>query len=312
MQHPPSQADYDVAIIGGGAAGLSAAIYASRAALKTLILDGIGCGGQILTTDVIENYPGFPEGVKGPDLSIAMCTQAQKFGAVMEHEQVLNVSAIDQPVKLISTDSGTIGAKALIITAGGLPNKLAVPGEYEFTGRGVSYCAVCDGNFFRGQDVAVVGGGDAALDEGLYLSNLVNRVTLIHRRDQLRGKPISQERAKENPKFNFLYSHVVEEVLGNGEVKAVKVRNLKTDEAYLYPTAGVFIYVGFHSNISFLEGQLPTDEGGHIYTNIDMETQHPGVYAAGDIRASSFRQLGTAVGDGITAALAAYRYLGES
>ena len=306
------QADYDVVIVGGGAAGLGAAIYASRAALKTLILDGIGCGGQILTTDVIENYPGFPDGIKGPDLSVAMCSQAQKFGSVMEHEHVVGVSDLDQPLKLVSTKSGTLRAKALIITSGGSHNKLGVPGEDEFAGRGVSYCAVCDGNFFRGQDVVVVGGGDAALDEGEYLTGLVNQVTLIHRREQLRAKPIAQKRALHNPKFRFLYSHVVEEISGHEVVEGVKIRNVTTDETSTYPAAGVFIYIGFHSNTDFLESQLPTDETGHILTNIDMETKYPGVYAAGDIRSSSFRQLGTAVGDGITSALAAYRYISES
>ena len=308
---PPLAADYDVVIIGGGAAGLSAAIYTSRASMRTLILDSIGCGGQILTTDVIENYPGFPDGIKGPDLSIAMCTQAKKFGAAMEHDQVLEVGSLDQAVKQVTTYSGTISTRTLIITAGGSPNKLGVPGELELAGRGVSYCAVCDGNFFRGQEVVVVGGGDAALDEGLYLSNLASKVTLVHRRDELRAKPISQERVRENPKFKFLYSHVVEEVLGSDGVEAVKVKDLKTGENYDYPTSAVFIYIGFHSNTGFLGEQVPTDAAGHIYTNIDMESRVPGVFAAGDIRASSFRQLGTAVGDGITAALAAYRYLNE-
>ena len=311
MTQPNGQADYDVVIVGGGAAGLGAAIYTSRASLRTLILDSIGCGGQILTTDEIENYPGFPDGIKGPDLSIAMCTQAKKFGATMEHDQVLEVSDLDKETKQVTTYSGTISTRALIITAGGSPNKLGVPGELELAGRGVSYCAVCDGNFFRGQEVVVVGGGDAALDEGLYLSNLASRVTLIHRRDELRAKPISQERVRENPKFEFLFSHVVEEVLGDGGVQGVKVKDLKTGEAYTRPTSGVFVYIGFHSNTGFLGDQVPTDAAGHIYTNIDMETSIPGVYAAGDIRASSFRQLGTAVGDGITAALAAYRFLSE-
>ena len=290
---------------------MSAALYTSRADLKTLILDGIGCGGQILITDMIENYPGFPDGIRGPELAIAMCNQAKKFGAEIQHDQVNRVADLDQPLKVVETDSGTLRAKALIITSGGSHNKLGVPGEDELAGRGVSYCAVCDGNFFKGQDVVVVGGGDAALDEGGYLSGLVNQVTLVHRRDQLRAKPILQERVVNNPRFKFLWSHVVEEIVGDQVVEAVAVRNLNSGETYTYPTAAVFIYVGFHSNIEFLESQLSMDETGHIHTNINMETDLPGVYAAGDIRSSSFRQLGTAVGDGITAALAAYHFIAE-
>ncbi len=301
--------DYDVVILGGGAAGLSAAIYTGRAMLKTLILDGVGCGGQILVTDVIENYPGFPDGIKGPDLSRLMCEQSAKFGAEMRHEQITEVANLDQSSKVIHTDSGSYSTRAIIVTTGGSHRRLGVPGEEEYAGKGVSYCAVCDGNFFRGEDVVVIGGGDAALDEGSYLAGIVNQVTVIHRRDQLRASPILQERAFDNPKFKFLWSHVVEEIVGNGVASAVRVKDLKSDSVYDYPAAGVFIYVGFQSNSDFLKGQLPLDGAGHIYTDINMATDVPGVYAAGDIRVSSYRQLGTAVGDGITAALSAYRYI---
>ena len=303
------QTNYDVVILGGGAAGLSAAIYTSRAMLKTLILDGVGCGGQILVTDVIENYPGFPDGIKGPDLSRLMCEQSGKFGAEMRHELITEIENLDQPSKIVHTDSGSYSAKVIIVTTGGSHRKLDVPGEEEYAGKGVSYCAVCDGNFFRGEDVVVVGGGDAALDEGGYLTGIVNQVTVVHRRDQLRASPILQERAFSNSKFKFLWSHVVEEIIGNGIAKAVRVKDLKNDNVYDYPTAGVFIYVGFQSNSDFLKGQLSLDGAGHIYTDINMATGVPGVYAAGDIRVSSYRQLGTAVGDGITAALSAYWYI---
>ena len=303
------QANYDVVILGGGAAGLSAAIYTSRAMLKTLILDGVGCGGQILVTDEIENYPGFPDGIKGPELSRLMCEQSGKFGAEMRHEQIVEVENLDQPSKVVHTDSGSYSAKVVIVTTGGSHRKLGVPGEDEYAGKGVSYCAVCDGNFFRGEDVVVVGGGDAALDEGSYLTSIVNRVTVVHRRDRLRASPILQERAFSNSKFKFLWSHVVEEIVGNGVATAVRVKDLKNDNVYDYPTSGVFIYVGFQSNSDFLKGGVPLDGAGHIYTDINMATDVPGVYAAGDIRVSSYRQLGTAVGDGITAALSAYRYI---
>ena len=189
--------------------------------------------------------------------------------------------------------------------------KLGVPGEDELSGKGVSYCAVCDGNFFKGEDVVVVGGGDAALDEGGYLTGIVNKVTVIHRRDQLRASKILQERSFDNPKMDFLWNHVVEEFQGDNQLETALVRNLKTDEVYKFPTAGAFIYIGFESNSGFLKGQVSMDEFGHIKTNISMETGIPGVYACGDIRVDSDRQLGNAVGDGLTAALTTYKYITE-
>ena len=303
--------DYDVIIIGGGAAGLSAALYTGRAMLKTLVLERLGCGGQILITDMIENYPGFPEGIRGPELSQFMCDQTLKFGAEIRYEEVTELEDLDLAVKKIHTSDGSYTTKTIIITTGGSHNKLGTPGEEELSGRGVSYCAVCDANFFRGQNVVVVGGGDAALDEGEYLSGVVGDVTVVHRRDELRASPILRDRALNNPKFKFLWSHVVEEILGNEVVEAVRLRNLKTDEVYEYPTAAAFIYIGFHSNSDFLPPQLPKDDSGHIYTDINMATDLPGVYAAGDIRVDSHRQLGSAVGDGITAALSAYKHITE-
>ena len=302
---------YDVVILGGGAAGLSAAIYRGRAMLKTLTLNDLGCGGQIQVTDVIENYPGFPEGIRGPELSRLMCEQAGKFGADMEHEQITGVASLDQTSKVVNTDRGSYTVKAIIVTSGGSHKKLGVPGEEEYAGRGVSYCAVCDGNFFRDQDVVVIGGGDAALDEGGYLAGIVSQVTVIHRRDELGASRILQERAFQNPKVKFLWSHAAEEILGNGVVKGIRVKDLKSDEVHDYPTAAAFIYIGFVSNSDFLRGKLPMDDLGRIYTDINMATSVPGVYAAGDIRVDSYRQLGTAVGDGITAALSAYRHITE-
>ena len=303
---------FDVIILGGGAAGLSAGLYSTRAMQKTLILERLGYGGQILVTDMIENYPGFPEGIRGPELSVMMEQQTRRFGADMRFEDVEGVEKLDEPLKLVHTSEGTYAGKTIIIASGGSHKKLGVPGEEELSGKGVSYCAVCDGNFFRGEDVVVVGGGDAALDEGGYLSGIVNKVTVIHRRDELRASRILQERSFSNPKIDFLWSHVVEEFQGDNALKSALVRNLKTGEVYPYPSTGAFIYIGFESNSSFLKGQVPMDELGHINTNIAMETEIPGVYACGDIRVNSDRQLGNAVGDGITAALSAYKYITEA
>ncbi len=303
--------EFDVIILGGGAAALSAGLYSTRAMQKTLILERLGYGGQILVTDMIENYPGFPEGIRGPELSTLMEQQTRRFGADMRYEEVLSVEKLDQPLKLVHTSEASYAGKTVIIATGGSHKKLGVPGEDQLSGKGVSYCAVCDGNFFRGQDVVVVGGGDAALDEGGYLTGLVNKVTVIHRRDQLRASRILQERSFNNPKMEFLWSHVVEEFQGGVELETALVRNLKTAEVYKLPTAGAFIYIGFESNSGFLKGHVPMDELGHIETNISMETAIPGVYACGDIRVNSDRQLGNAVGDGITAALSAYRHITE-
>ena len=302
--------DYDVIILGGAAAGLSAAIYAGRATLKTLVLERLGSGGQILNTGEIENYPGFPEGVQGPELARLLEEQARKFGAEIRFDEATGVE-LSGDVKTVEVSSERLTARAVIIATGASHNKLGVPGEEELAGRGVSYCAICDGNFFRGQDVVVVGGGDAAIDEGLYLTNIASRVTVVHRRDQLRASPMLQKRAFANSKMEFLWSHVVEEIRGGDEVEAVQVQNLKTRESYEYPTAGVFIYIGFYPNTELFKEQVPMDQLGRIITDIRMATDVPGVFACGDVRLFSDRQLGTAVGDGITAALSAYRHISE-
>ena len=303
------EADYDVVILGAGAAGLAAGLYTTRAMMKTLLLEQLGPGGQLLITDEIDNYPGFPDGINGQELATKMEQQTARFGAETEYTEVIGVENIDQPVKTIKTDDRDFTAKTIIIATGGAHNKLGVSGEDALAGRGVSYCAVCDGNFFKGQDVVVVGGGDAALDEGHYLSGIVNSVTFIHRRDELRGAKILQERAFNNDKVKFLWSTVVEEFRGDQALDRALVRDLKTDKTYEYPMAAAFIYVGFHPNTEYLSGLLELDAGGHIYTDIHMRTAIHGVYACGDARAESTRQLGAAVGDGITAALAAFHDL---
>jgi thioredoxin reductase (NADPH) len=277
--------------------------------LRTIILEQLGPGGQLLVTDEIDNYPGFPEGIKGQELAMRMEQQTTRFGAEIEYTEVVDVENISGPVKTVKTDDRDFTTKAIIIATGGSHNKLGVSGEDALAGRGVSYCAVCDGNFFRGQDVVVVGGGDAAMDEGHYLSGIVNSVTFIHRRDELRAAKVLQERAFNNDKIKFLWSTVVEEFRGDQALDRALVKDLKTEKTYEYPMAAAFIYVGFHPNTEYLSDLLVLDSGGHVCTDIHMRTAVPKVYACGDARAESTRQLGAAVGDGITAALACFHDL---
>ena len=246
--------DYDVVILGAGAAGLAAGLYSTRAMLKTVILEELGPGGQLLITDEIENYPGFPDGIKGQELATNMETQATKFGAEIEYTEVVAIEDFEAPIKTVKPDDRDFTTKAIIIATGGSHNKLGVKGEDALAGRGVSYCAVCDGNFFRGQDVVVVGGGDAALDEGHYLTGIVNSVTYIHRRDELRAAKVIQERAFANDKVKFLWSHVVEEFRGDDALDRALVKNLKTEEVYEYPMAAAFIYVGYNPNTEYIKG----------------------------------------------------------
>jgi len=303
-------AEYDVVIVGGGAAGLSAAIYTTRAQLKTLVVEQLMPGGQILNTSDIENYPGFPEGVLGPAIGQAIHQQAENTGTEFAFDQVIALDVVGD-TKVVIGEEREYTTKTIIITTGGEHNKLGVPGEDEFAGRGVTYCATCDGNFFKGQDTVVVGGGDAAIDEGMYLSRIVNSLTVIHRRDELRATKVLQERAFNTNNVNFKLSHAVKEIRGNGSVDRVLLEDLKTGDEFEYPTSGVFIYIGFHPNSSFLKDTVSLDAGGHVLTDIRMETDVPGVFAAGDVRQYSERQLGTSVGDGITAALSAYRFITE-
>lgn len=301
---------YDVIIIGGGAAGLAAAIYAVRAMLKTLVIERQAIGGQILYTGEIENYPGFPEPISGPDLAILYEKQAIRFGTEFEYDTITSLD-VNGPVKKVIGEEGTYTAKTVIITTGGEHNKLEVPGEEEFSGRGVSYCATCDGNFFKGQDVTVVGGGDAAMDEGTYLTRMTNSVTVVHRRDELRASKILQQRAFGNPKMNFVWDSAITEIKGNGDVSSILVENLKTGEITERETSGVFVYIGFHPINDFMVGSIDLDPAGHVVTDLQMRTSVPGVFAAGDVRTFSERQLANAVGDGVAAALVAYRYIQE-
>lgn len=299
--------EYDIVIIGGGPAGLAAGLYAARARRRTVLLEKGVTGGQISLSECVENYPGIPA-ISGFDLGQAMLKQAEGCGLEAEYVEVLSLDR-ERPLWRVKSNSGDYLAKAVIIASGGDYNRLGVPGEERLTGRGVSYCATCDAPFFRDQEVAVVGGGDAAMDEGLSAARHVAKIYLIHRRDKLRASRILQERAFASPKFEFIWSTVVTEVLGEEQVTGVRLRNLVTGEERVLPVAAVFVFIGHHPNTGYLRGLVSMDEGGHILVNEWMETEVPGLFAAGDARQNSARQVVTAAGDGATAAIAAERYI---
>jgi len=301
---------YDIVIIGAGPAGLTAGLYAARARRKTIVLERNVTGGQIALTAAVENYPGFPEGVNGFDLAQAMQQQAEKYGMEMGYAEVTGIRPQDGRHLLMTTEDEYL-AKAIIIAGGADYNRLNVPGEERLTGRGVSYCATCDAAFFKEQDVAVVGGGDAAMDEGLFVSRYASKVYVIHRRDQLRASKILQERAFAEPKMDFVWNTVVTEVLGEEAVTGLRLRNVVTGEESTLPVAAVFIFIGLHPNSDYLRGLLRMDEGGHIYVSDWMETEVAGIFAAGDIRVNSSRQAVSAAGDGATAAIKADHYITE-
>ncbi len=302
--------EYEIVIIGGGPAGLAAGLYAARARRKTVLLEKGVVGGQISLTELVENYPGVPS-INGFDLAQAMLKQAESYG--ME-TQFVETKALEQDGKawLVRTAEDEYLARAVIVTAGADYNKLGVPGEERLTGRGVSYCATCDAAFFKGQHVAVVGGGDAAMDEGLFTPRHVDKISVIHRRDRLRASAILQERAFANPKMEFVWNTVVTEILGEEAVTGVRLRNRETGEDSSLDVAAVFIFIGQHPNTDFLGGLVPTDEGGHAVVNDWMETERPGLYVAGDARRNSARQVVSSAGDGATAAIAAEHYLSNN
>lgn len=297
----------DLVVLGSGPAGLSAALYAARADLEPLVLTGMTLGGQASTTDTIENYPGFPEGVGGAELGQLFQTQAERFGAAIEMDQAMKVDLSSRPL-IIETYSNRYEAKSLIITTGADPKKLNIPGEKEFTGRGVSYCGTCDGWFFKDKDIVVVGGGDSALEESLFLTRFANSVTIIHRRDELRAGAILVNRANENPKVKFIWNTVVTEIAGGDAVNAVRLKDVNTGEETLHETDGIFIFIGHRPNSDLFEGQLEM-ENGYVVTNRYMETSVPGVFAAGEITDPHFRQVITSAGMGAAAAIQATRYL---
>lgn len=297
---------FDVVIIGGGPAGLTAGIYVKRAMLDALLIERMGVGGQIIVTDLVENFPGFLE-ISGADLAGKFEQHALKFG--LEMKGMVEVDAIEDrgQIKVLKTGDGDIETKAVIIATGTTPKKLGVKGELDFTGRGVSYCATCDGFFFRDKVVVVIGGGDSAITEAIYLAKIVKKVIVVHRRDALRAEKINQEHAFSNPKISFVWDSVLDEIMGKNIVEKVILRNVKTNAITELQTDGVFIYVGLIPNTAFAD--VKKDEWGFIIANDKMETSVKGIFAAGDCRVTPLRQIATAVGDGAIAAVSCERYL---
>ena len=302
--------DYDIVIIGAGPAGLAAGLYAARGRHKTLLIEKNVTGGQIALTAVIENYPGIPE-INGFDLGQVMQQQAEKYGLEMAYTFVSSITQ-DGKHHLVRTDDGDYRAKAVIITAGADYNRLNVPGEERLTGYGVSYCATCDAAFFADQEVAVVGGGDSALDEGLFVTRYASKVTVIHRRDELRAGAYLQERAFNEPKMQFMWNTVVESIEGESDVDKLRLRNVQTNEVSEFPVSAVFVFIGHSPNSGFLDQLVEMDAGRHIVVNDWMETNVPGIFAAGDIRTNSARQVISSAGDGATAAIRADHYITDT
>jgi len=300
-----------VIIIGSGPAGLTAALYTARAVINPLVISGSQLGGQISITNEIENYPGFPDGIAGPELSEFMQKQAEAFGARIMIDEVTEVDFNNGSPFTVKTHGETFEAKVIIVCAGASPRRLEVPGEEEMIGRGVSFCATCDGFFFREKDVVVVGGGDSAMEETLFLTRFVNQARVIHRRDELRAEEALKKRAFANEKIRFIWDTVVEEIVGDSKVEAVRIRNVKTGETSELATDGVFIFIGHYPNSSLFEGQLEMDERGYLITDDHMATSVPGVFAAGEIQDPTYRQIATSVGQGCAAAIMAERWLEE-
>ncbi|RLC24313.1 MAG: thioredoxin-disulfide reductase, partial [Deltaproteobacteria bacterium] len=298
----------DLIIIGGGPAGLTAGMYAARARLRTRLLEKLAPGGQVLTTDRVENYPGFPEGVSGFELIDRMKRQAEAFGLVIESREVsaLECTAAE---KRVITDQGVLEARALILACGASPRKLGIEGEDLLTGKGVSYCATCDGPFYRDQEVAVVGGGDTALEEALFLTRFAKKIHLIHRRDELRAIRILQDRAMADDRIRIVWDTVPLRIVGQAGVEGIDLKNVRTGEESRLPVQGVFVFVGYTPNSDPVRGVLELDDRGFVLTDNDMQTSVPGVFAAGDIRSKLLRQISTAVGEGATAAFAAERFI---
>lgn len=298
---------YDVIVIGSGPGGMTAALYASRANLSTLLIERGVPGGQLINTAEVENYAGF-KSIKGPELANNMYEGATQFGAEYTFGDVREV--IDgKEYKQVVTSNKTFKTRAIVIATGAEHKKLGIPGEGQLNGRGVSYCAVCDGAFFRERQLVVIGGGDSAVEEGTYLTQFASEVTIIHRRDELRAQKILQDRAFSNDKVNFIWNTVVEEIQGENNVQSLRLRNVETDEVSEFSADGVFIYIGLIPNTSAFEGLGITDEEGWIVTDNKMETSVPGIFAVGDVRDTVLRQVATAVGDGSIAGDAAFKYI---
>ena len=300
--------DYDLVIIGGGPAGLTAGIYAARARLNVILFEKLVPGGQILVTDWIENYPGFPDGISGSDLVEKMTEQAKRLGLKIESNEVVSLD-LSGKIKKIILDNGTVTANAIILATGAHPRKLDVPGENAFFGRGISFCATCDGPFFKNKTVAAVGGGDTAVQESIFLTKFARKVYLIHRRDKLRAAKILQERAFANDKIEFVWNSVVTRIEGSDGLEKIAVKNVKTGEEKELAVDGCFVWIGILPNTGFLGNSVKLDEYGFVIASHKMETSVPGVFAAGDGRNTPLRQVATAVGDAAIAAFSAEHYI---
>jgi thioredoxin reductase (NADPH) len=298
-----------IVILGSGPAGLTAALYTARANLDPVVISGSQLGGQVSITYEVENYPGFPEGSTGPELVERMQKQAERFGARMVVDEVVEVDFTQGPPFRLKTYSDEYEAQAVIVATGASPRRLGVPGEDQMIGKGVSFCATCDGFFFRDKQVVVVGGGDSALEEGLFLTRFATQVRVIHRRDELRAGETLKRRAMNNEKMNFVWDTVVEEIVGNGKVEAVRLRNLKTGAVERTPADGVFIYIGHFPNTDLFRGQLAMDEHGYLQADARMMTSVNGVFAAGDVQDPVYRQVATSVGQGAAAGMMVERWL---
>ena len=303
---------YDIAVIGAGGAGLTAALYGARARRRTVVFERLMTGGQIATTELVENYPGFPQGINGADFAMNLVQQVERFGAELRYEDVQSIEPLPGVPFRIETSEGVYEAHAVIATAGADYNKLGVPGEDEFIGRGVSYCATCDAAFFQNQEAIVVGGGDAAFDEALFTARHVNKVWLVHRRDTFRASALLQERVFANPKIEIIRNTVVDRIVGADGVEGAELRNVQTGDVRTLPVGAVFIFIGQTPNSHLLKGLVELDEGGHARVDLRMRTTVPGLFVAGDLRVEAARQLVSACGDGATAALAAEAYLAEA
>jgi thioredoxin reductase (NADPH) len=308
MSNNGNEKNVKVLVLGSGPAGLAAALYAARAELAPVVLTGMQLGGQAALTHVIENYPGFPKGVGGAELGELFQKQAESFGAKVEFDMAHEVDLSQRPFR-VTTDNGVYKADTLILSTGANPTHLNVPGEVELTGRGVSYCATCDGWFFKDKKVVIVGGGDSALEEGLFITRYASSVTVIHRRDELRASPVLQKRAKEHHKMNFIWDTVVTEVVGSDKLETLKLKNVKTGAESTFETDGLFIFIGHVPNTQMFEGQLEMSNLGYVVVNDKMETSVEGVYAAGEIADPHFRQVITSAGMGAAAAIQATRFL---
>lgn len=298
---------WDLAIIGGGAAGLTCAIYAGRGRLKTVVLEKMMPGGQVVLNHLIENYPGFADGISGLELADQMHRQAMRFGAEVRTAEVTGIE-IGRPFR-IDTTGGAYRAKAVLIATGCSPRRLGIPGEREYYARGVSYCGTCDGPLFSGKRLVVVGGGNTALDDALFLANIASEVTVVHRREKLRADPILQERAFANSKVRFLWSHVLTEIKGNQSVEAVRAKHVQTGDEMEVPAEGVFIAVGETPQTGFLPQLVHRDDMGYVIADSDFQTSVTGVFVAGDVRAGAYRQIAAAAGEGVMAYRRIWAYL---